>query len=774
MTTPAAGPRPSDKTVWVLLVPLLASLLLAALALLNQQHGQNIDKAHRAAQSELNFLSFAIKNALQDRNYQMVQGIVDQWGANNPDTTNIQLSADNGFVLGRYQRKVPTPHSYELSTPIHYSYRGTAMLTLKHDMARVYAQRTQLAVQLVAAFLLIGAVLGYLILTNSQRRREAEVLRTRTAELHQANTALQGEIQQRTQAEEALFQEKERAEVTLHSIGDAVITTDTDGLITYLNPIAEQLTGWSKGEAADQPLSSVFHVINEISREPTEDPVAKCLAYGRAVALANHSLLISRSGHEYVIEDSAAPIHSRSGEVLGVVLVFKDATERRRLVQKITHQAKHDSLTGLTNRSEFEQRLERALASIQDSDLEHALCYLDLDQFKVVNDTCGHIAGDALLQQVSMLPKKHIRAGDTFARLGGDEFGILLENCPLSDALKITKALCEEIRDYRFMWDGKSFDVGASIGLVAVTAAAESVTQLLSQADLACYMAKDLGRNRVHVYTAEDEALSRRQKELHLASTLSGALEHGNFRLYCQPIRTLNPQARSAPEHYEILLRLVDSDGTEISPNSFIPAAERYNLMPAIDRWVIRNTLACCAEFHYRLTPEQTIISINLSGNSLTDENLRGYIEEQLSNFDIPADVVCFEITETGAIANLSHASNFMQELKAIGCRFALDDFGSGLSSFAYLKNLPVDYLKIDGEFVRHIIDDPIAHAMVGAINHIGHIMGIETIAEFAENDAIIAALTDLGVDYAQGYGIGMPKPVEQMKADKPRAAHVK
>jgi len=773
MTRQDPSPRFGDRYYWVLLLPLLVLLLVAALALLDQQHRQHLDKARRSAQNELRFLTSSIKDALQNRNYQIVERIVAEWGTNSPDTVEIRLSAANGFVLAHYQRLTPAAHSYGLSTYIQYSYRGTATLSLSNDLDRVYAQRTRLAIQLIAGVVLIGAAFGYFIYTANQRRREAAVLRARTTELNKANIDLQHEVKQRKQAEEALFQEKERAEVTLHSIGDAVITTDPHGVIIYLNPIAEELTAWPMQEALGQPLSAVFHVVNEITRQPTEDPVAKCLAHGRPVALANHSLLISRDGREYVIEDSAAPIRSRTGEVLGVVLVFKDATEHRRLIQKITHQAKHDSLTGLTNRGEFEQRLDQALHNARSGKVEHALCYLDLDQFKIVNDTCGHIAGDALLQQVSMLPKKHIRSGDTFARLGGDEFGILLENCALDDALNIANALCEEIRNYRFMWDGKAFDVGVSIGLVPITAT-ESITQLLSHADLACYMAKDLGRNRVHVYTVEDEALSRRQKELHLASTLSGALERNSFRLYCQSIRALNPEARSGAEHYEVLLRLVDSDGKEISPTNFIPAAERYNLMPAIDRWVIRNTLACFASFRHKLAPGPIFISINLSGNSLSDENLQSYIEEQLRDFDVPAETICFEITETGAITNLSHATRFMQALKGIGCRFALDDFGSGLSSFAYLKNLPVDFLKIDGEFVRQIVDDPIAYAMVGAINHIGHVMGIETIAEFAENDAIIAALTDLGVDYAQGYGIGMPKPVEQMQSDQPSASHAK
>jgi diguanylate cyclase (GGDEF)-like protein/PAS domain S-box-containing protein len=650
--------------------------------------------------------------------------------------------AANGFVLGQYQRHEPAQHSLELKTLIEYSYDKKATLTAKKDLATVYAKRDNLALQLIAGSLFVGTAFWFLIDTVIRRRREAAVLKARTEEL---------------------FEEKQLVEITLHSIGDAVITTDPLGKITYMNPVAEQLTGWSQSEARNRPLPDVFHIIEEATRKPAANPVARCLEEGSMVSLANGVVLISRHGNEYAIEDTSAPIRHTDGRVVGAVLVFKDATEKKRLVRQISHQARHDSLTGLANRSEFNRQLERLLRDVRSGDGEHALCYLDLDQFKVVNDTCGHIAGDALLQQISMLLKEHARAGDIVARLGGDEFGLLLENCPLAKADEISRTLCRTIGELRFSWEDKVFEVGVSIGLVPVTTASEGPTQLLSQADVACYMAKDLGRNRIHVYTVEDKDLSRRERELHWASLISGALEQDRFRLYVQPILSLDSSKATTWNHYEVLLRMLDDDDSEILPGVFIPAAERYNLMPSLDRWVIQNTLAYYDKQRRLLEAGETTLSINLSGNSINEEGLQTYIEEQLTQFNVPPQAICFEITETAVIHNLSRASEFIRSMKKLGCRFALDDFGSGLSSFAYLKTLPVDYLKIDGEFVRDMMNDRIDDAMVASINNIGHVMGIKTIAEFVENSAILDRLRELGVDYAQGYGIAIPEPIERM-----------
>jgi len=447
--------------------------------------------------------------------------------------------------------------------------------------------------------------------------------------------------------------------------------------------------------------------------------------------------------------------------VVGVVIIFHDVTELRGLANKVSYQATHDALTGLINRREFERRLALLLESARQEDKEHALCYIDLDQFKIVNDTCGHVAGDELLRQLTTLLQAQVRERDTLARLGGDEFGILLGNCHLNKAEKIAEAFCHMVKEFRFVWQDKSFEIGASIGLVAIEANSGSTTDLLSAADSACYVAKDKGRNRVYVYQPDDEELVARHGEMQWVSRINQALEENRFELFYQPIVAL--QGGKEKMHVEVLLRLRDEAGKLIFPMAFIPAAERFDLMPAIDRWVIRNVFAFC-EASGR---DDITYAVNLSGASLSDAGLMGYLREQFSNYDVRPYDISFEITETAAISNLSEAIHFISELKILGCSFSLDDFGSGLSSFAYLKNLPVDYLKIDGGFIRSIVDNPIDCAMVESINHIGHVMGIKTIAEFVENDEIYTCIKNLGVDYAQGYYIEKPKPLSDLFKEK-------
>jgi diguanylate cyclase (GGDEF)-like protein/PAS domain S-box-containing protein len=568
--------------------------------------------------------------------------------------------------------------------------------------------------------------------------------------------ALRKEIAERQRTEEALFQEKERAQITLHSIGDAVITTDAKGIVEYLNPVAEALTGWPANEGRGQLLESVFQIITEQTREQAPNPVSRCLLSGRIMGLANGSILISRSGQEYAIHDSAAPICSRDGQVLGAVLVFSDVTEMRRVTRQLVQQAAHDALTGLVNRREFERRLEHALESAKGQGIQHALCYLDLDRFKLINDSVGHVAGDRLLQQVSGLLRQKVRARDTLARLGGDEFSLLIEHCPLEKAVEIAKSLVATLRDLRFVWQSRSFEISVSVGVVPITSAVENTGELLAQVDVACYTAKDLGRNRVYVYHTSDPELARRHTEMLHIADLKGALQEGRFRLYCQPIVALSP----SNDHlrYEFLLRLVDAQGESASPKTFIMAAERYGLMATIDRWVIRKALHHAAECHSLMAG----IAINISGNSLNDEGLLAFVREVLAETVFPPERLCFEITETAAITNLRQATHFVTEMKKTGCRFALDDFGSGLSCFTYLKHLPVDYLKIDGSFVQGMLNDPIDRAMVAAIHQVGQTMGIRTIGECAENEAIVQELREIGVDFAQGNALGSPSPVEE------------
>ena len=558
-----------------------------------------------------------------------------------------------------------------------------------------------------------------------------------------------------------LFEEKERAQITLQSIGEAVITIDARGLVESLNPIAEQFTGWRQEEARGRKIEQVFNVVDDQSRKSVADLQARALRQGRIIRIEDHLLLISRDGREFAIQDSVAPIHDRHGNLLGAVIVFRDVTEARRVTRELAHHATHDPLTGLVNRREFEQRLAHAVVGSKSRGAQRALCYIDLDRFKIVNDTVGHAAGDELLRQITNLLLENIRDRDTLARLGGDEFGLLLDNCPQDKAVEIAESLVAEVRDHRFVWEGHPFLVGASIGLVEISGAVENVVELMAQADMACYAAKEQGRNRVCLYQMEGCDHLQRHTEMMRAADLSTAVEDERLLLYYQPIVSLLRDEDVV--HYELLLRLQNNEGNIILPEAFIPAAERYGSMVALDHWVIRSAFQ-----RYGATfgaSREAEISINLSGNSLNDASLLDYVRQEFTTSEIPPQRVCFDISETAAIRNLSQAQRFIHVLKQEGCRFALDDFGTGLSSFAYLKKLPVDYLKIDGGFVREMLENPLDHAMVEAIRTIGHVLGIRIIAECAENEAIITRLRDLGVDYAQGYGLASPLPLADLAA---------
>src|SRR5450631_1541474 len=515
-------------------------------------------------------------------------------------------------------------------------------------------------------------------------------------------------ITARKREEQAMFAEKERAQVTLQSIGEAVITTDRDGRIDYMNPVAEQLSGWGSDEARGEKLGTVLRLLDEVTHEKLENPLVRCLREGQLVHFAEHSVLLNRLGQEIAIQDSAAPIRDRGGDIVGAVVVFRDVTKERRLKRALSYQASHDALTGLINRREFDNRLAEALHSAQQEQGPHALLYVDLDQFKVVNDTCGHSAGDRLLRDVTGLLQAHVRAADTIARLGGDEFGILVRSCTAEQGAKIADNIRQAIRDYRFTWEENTTGIGASIGVVEITRESQSAASLLSAADIACYAAKDSGRNRVHLYDSNE--VSGRHREMYWVSRVTRAVDEGRLELYFQQITPTSSASPALPAFYELLVRLRDDGGELVLPGEFIPAAERYNMVAAIDRWVVQRAVKALRE-HATGDEPPFLFALNLSGMSLSD---RGFLDFVLTLTEDPciARGLCFEITETAVITSMTEAVYFMRELKKRGCRFALDDFGSGLSSFHYLKNLPVDFLKIDGQFIGSVTTDAVDRSM--------------------------------------------------------------
>ncbi len=563
---------------------------------------------------------------------------------------------------------------------------------------------------------------------------------------------------ERKQVEAVLQRERDIAQVTLASIANGVITTDEAGRIQYMNPVAASLTGWPAQQARGQLVSEVYQLHDEHSGQPLPNPVREVLQRNQPQPRHEHAALRRRDGSTVPVHDTAAPIRSRDGFLIGAVLVFHDVTVTLNLARELSHQAAHDALTGVPNRREFERLLGELLKQPRQPGTAHAVCYLDLDQFKVVNDTCGHVAGDELLRQVTQLVRGLLRSDDVLARLGGDEFGLILRHCPPERAAEIAERVREAVADFRFGWEGKSFSIGVSIGIVPLPMASDELGTLLAAADAACYAAKEGGRNRVHMFQPDDHQVLEQRGQMQWVTRLQAALDEDRLRLYVQPVLPLHPESGDQV-HHEILVRL-EEGGQIVPPGAFLPAAERYGLMPRIDQWVVNNTLAWLGDRLRRDGRINGIYAINLSGASLSDERFRQTLRATLEQLRLPPGVLCFEITETAAVANLSKVVHFIGEVKALGCLFALDDFGSGLSSFAYLKNLPVDFLKIDGAFVKDIADDPMDLAMVQAINAIGHVMGLKTIAEYVSSEAILQRLQDIGVDYGQGYHLGMPRPL--------------
>jgi len=556
-------------------------------------------------------------------------------------------------------------------------------------------------------------------------------------------------------SEQELSVQKEHAEVTLHAITDSVITVDNKEEILYVNPAAENLLSVSATDVIGELFNEAFKFIDENTSENIDGYLQQCFASKQTIYFPEHSALFKGDEEHISIEASVAPMRALDGELIGAVIVLQDVSHTRRLTRQLSYQASHDLLTGLYNRRKFEEHLLDLVGSVFDEH-QHSLLYLDLDNFKIVNDTCGHVAGDELLKQLPALFNNVLRSGDIVARLGGDEFGIILENCNLEKASTIANKIKRNIKDYRFSWDERTFEIGASIGVVGIDVDNTDMAKILSNADLACYAAKDSGRNRVHVFEQSDDLVNERFGQMHWTAKISNALEKNLFCLYQQPIVKTSG---GVCKHHEILIRMYDEKGGVIPPGAFLPAAERYGLIRDIDRWVISEVFKYMGADNTTDPIEGTdrIFTVNLSGDSINDDTLLDFILTQKKKNNISLANICFEVTETVAISNLTSATSFINELKKHGCKFALDDFGSGLSSFTYLKTLPVDYLKIDGSFVRDVARDVIDRAMVESIQQVGHAMHLETIAEHVEDEATLSVLKEIGVDYVQGFYTGRP-----------------
>ncbi len=551
---------------------------------------------------------------------------------------------------------------------------------------------------------------------------------------------------------------------TLDSLGEGIITTDAAGRIDYLNQAAEQIIGVPAVDALGKTITDIITLVDESDRRSLGDPVRQCLTTHQKVTVGRRGLMISRGGgDERSVELTVTPLRAHKSEISGTVIVVRDVSEVRGLARQMSYQASHDALTGLVNRREFERRLEESLETAHANGVRHVLCYLDLDRFKVVNDTCGHMAGDGMLREVAALIKETVRDSDTVGRLGGDEFGLLLVGCPLEKARQIADDVVRKISDYRFVWKDKIFNIGVSVGLIEISRESGAPDELMSAADSACYVAKKQG-NHVHVYSARDESVARQRGEIQWLQRLQAALKENRFELMAQPIVATSPDATSGPA-LEVLLRLQDdSVPGGISPAEFLRAAERYRLMSDVDRWVVQTALTALGRGGIRL-PANRSLAINLSGQTLGDPLFLEFVVDCLDRTGVLPDQVCFEVTENSVITNIEHAQRFIGVLHGMGCQFALDDFGRGLSSFGNLKNLSLDYLKIDGTFIRNLGADSVNQAMVAAMIKLARTLNFQVIAEQVEDGAALDAAKRMGVDFVQGYHLGRPQPLARVVA---------
>jgi diguanylate cyclase (GGDEF)-like protein/PAS domain S-box-containing protein len=551
-----------------------------------------------------------------------------------------------------------------------------------------------------------------------------------------------------------------RAMVTLDAMAESVITVDAEGRIDYINHAAETLLSQRFDQVMGKSFPEVASLVDEADRRSLGDPVRKALTTGGRVTMGRRAVLVpSNAGPERSVEISVTPLRFDGKDILGLVLVLHDTSELRGLNRQMTYQASHDPLTGLVNRREFERRLQEAMDSAQTGNVGHALCYLDLDRFKVVNDTCGHTAGDNMLREVASLFKEAVRDSDTVGRIGGDEFALLLVGCPLEKARQIADDVVRSVNDYRFVWKDKIFNIGVSIGLVEIGAGGGAIEDIMNSADSACYVAKKQGGLHVHVYSAREEASARHSGEIHWLQRLQGALRDNKFELYFQPIMHARPDGVRGPA-LEVFVRLEGENGQPSTPPAeFMRAAERYRLMPHIDRWVVQTVLSALGRGGMKLPPGRSV-AINIAGQTLGDSDFLEFVVDCFDHTGANPGDICFEVTESAVVANLDHAQRFIAVLHGMGCEFALDDFGSGLSSFSTLRTLPMDYLKIDGSFIHNLAGDSVNQAMVAAMIELSKSLNFRVVAEQVEDQLSLDTVTDMGIDFVQGFVVGRPQPL--------------
>jgi diguanylate cyclase (GGDEF)-like protein/PAS domain S-box-containing protein len=544
----------------------------------------------------------------------------------------------------------------------------------------------------------------------------------------------------------------------MQSLAEAIVATDLEGHLTYLNPAAEKLLGVGRMQALGRRLEEIVGLMDQNDRKLLADPVREAVGGGNGNPhdVSRRAVLLGKaSGEERAIELAASPLRDHDGELIGAVVLMHDVTELRGLHRQMSYQATHDALTGLVNRREFERRLEEAADVARRGEATHMLCYLDLDRFKIVNDSSGHLAGDSMLREVAKLLRDAVRDSDTVSRLGGDEFAMLLVGCPLDKARQIADDVCRAVAAYSFVWHDRVFNIGVSVGLIEIGREAGTVEQLLAAADSACYVAKKEGAGRVSVYSARDEQLARNNGDIEWLQKLQGAIKEERFTLYYQPIVAAFGPETEGPS-MEVLLRMLDETGQEIQPGEFVAAAERFRLMASVDRWVVQTTLSALARNAFQLARDRSV-AMNISGQTLGDPQFLEFVVECLDSTGVAPEQVCFEISEMAVVNNLEHARRFVGVLHGMGCKFTIDDFGSGVGSFSSLKNLELDYLKLDGSFMRHLAHDSVSQTMVTAMIKLARTLNFKIIAEQVEDTAALEAARKMGVDYVQGFVIARP-----------------